>query len=450
MPLLPDLTQPPESAKHWQLKGIPALDSPPVARNLAMVLVIMLVVGIVLLVRLPWQQNVHGSGQVIAFSPLERRQTLEAPIKGRIERWYVQEGSKVKKGDLIALITDIDREYLGRLQQQRQTIVNQQTINQSKVMAYELRQQDLEQVLRSTDDSNRAKIDATAAKLEALERELQGAEAGLVTSRLNLERETALQEKGLSAARTLELATLQYQKDLATVNKLKAGIQGARSDIRQAEAELRKQVSDARSKLQSNQATLEEARTSVEKNAAEILKIDTDIARQQSQEIRAPYDGTILMLNILADTVYVKEGDPLATLVPDTQERAVELYMNGNDIPLISAGREVRLQFEGWPALQFSGWPSVAVGTFGGEVALVDASDDGNGKFRIVVRPMPGEQWPENQYLLQGARAKGWVLLDTVPLGFELWRQFNGFPPQLKDQPPKTESEDLIKSKVKL
>ncbi|MBF2054863.1 MAG: HlyD family efflux transporter periplasmic adaptor subunit [Candidatus Sericytochromatia bacterium] len=213
---------------------------------------------------------------------------------------------------------------------------------------------------------------------------------------------------------------------------------------------MRKQVSDARSKLQSNLATLEESRTSVEKNAAEILKIDTDIARQQRQEIRAPHDGTILMLNTFADTVYVKEGDPLATLVPDTRERAVELYMNGNDIPLISAGREVRIQFEGWPALQFSGWPSVAVGTFGGEVALVDASDSENGKFRIVVRPLPGEQWPESQYLLQGARAKGWVLLDTVSLGFELWRQFNGFPPQLKDQPPKTESQDLIKIKTKI
>ncbi|MBF2052123.1 MAG: biotin/lipoyl-binding protein [Candidatus Sericytochromatia bacterium] len=220
MPLLPDLTQTPEKEQHWQLKGIPSLDSPPLARSLALVLVFMLAVGIFLLVRLPWQQNVHGSGQVIAFSPLERRQTLEAPIKGRIERWYVAEGSRVKKGDLIALITDIDPEYLRRLQQQRQTIINQQTINQSKVMAYELRQQDLEQVLRSTEDSNWAKIEATSAKLEGLERELQGAEASLTTSRLNLERETALQEKGLSAERTLELATLQYQKDLASVNKI--------------------------------------------------------------------------------------------------------------------------------------------------------------------------------------------------------------------------------------
>jgi hypothetical protein len=25
----------------------------------------------------------------------------------------------------------------------------------------------------------------------------------------------------------------------------------------------------------------------------------------------------------------------------------------------------------------------------------------------------------------------GWILLDRVRLGYELWRQFNGFPPRL-------------------
>ena len=47
----------------------------------------------------------------------------------------------------------------------------------------------------------------------------------------------------------------------------------------------------------------------------------------------------------------------------------------------------MRLQFEGWPAVQFAGWPSVAVGTFGGEVMTIDATDDGTGKFRILVQP---------------------------------------------------------------
>ena len=126
----------------------------------------------------------------------------------------------------------------------------------------------------------------------------------------------------------------------------------------------------------------------------------------------------------------LKAGATLVVLVPHTKRTVVELFLNGNDVPMVSAGRTVRLQFEGWPALQFSGWPSVAVGTFGGRVLLVDATDDGLGKFRVLVEPDPDDEpWPSAQYLRQGVRANGWVLLDVVSLGYELWRQFNGFPP---------------------
>jgi len=127
--------------------------------------------------------------------------------------------------------------------------------------------------------------------------------------------------------------------------------------------------------------------------------------------------------------VFVKAGTVLAVLVPDTEVRAVELYVSGNDLPLLAIGRPVRLQFEGWPAVQFSGWPSVAVGTFGGTVGVIDASDDGTGNFRILVFPDSGMSWPSGLYLRQGVRVVGWVLLDSVRLGWELWRQFNGFPP---------------------
>ncbi len=96
----------------------------------------------------------------------------------------------------------------------------------------------------------------------------------------------------------------------------------------------------------------------------------------------------------------------------------------------------MRLQFEGWPAVQFSGWPSVAVGTFGGTVAFVDPSDDGTGDFRVVVVPDEDEEaWPDSRFLRQGTRAKGWVLLEEVSIGFELWRQVNGFPPAFEHEP---------------
>ena len=120
----------------------------------------------------------------------------------------------------------------------------------------------------------------------------------------------------------------------------------------------------------------------------------------------------------------------VAQIVPNTSSRAIELWIEGNDAPLITPGRHVRIQFEGWPAIQFVGWPAVAVGTFGGQVAFVDATDDGTGRFRIVVIPDENDDpWPDARYLRQGVRANGWVMLNRVTIAFELWRQLNGFPP---------------------
>ena len=147
----------------------------------------------------------------------------------------------------------------------------------------------------------------------------------------------------------------------------------------------------------------------------------------------------------------IKEGQALLTLVPETTQEAVELMINGNDWPIVMPGQEVRLQFEGWPSVQVAGWPSLAIGAFSGQVASVDATDNGKGEFRILVVPTenPELAWPDDakRFLRQGVRANGWVQLRRVPLGYEIWRQINGFPVMLEgkdikkpskgDKPPK-------------
>ena len=50
---------------------------------------------------LPWQQNITANGQVTAFSASERIQNIDAPVSGMINKWYIEEGSVVKKGDIL-------------------------------------------------------------------------------------------------------------------------------------------------------------------------------------------------------------------------------------------------------------------------------------------------------------------------------------------------------------
>jgi biotin carboxyl carrier protein len=222
---------------------------------------------------------------------------------------------------------------------------------------------------------------------DAIFQKYEAAKAASETGYLNYQRQKKLLEQGLSSETKYEKAKITYKKLLSAESTVAANL--AKSEVR--------------------------------------------LSRQEKQKVLAPREGTILRVLHGSGSVFVKEGDTLATFVPKSLTPAVEIYIDGNDLPLVYPGRHVRLQFEGWPAVQFSGWPSVAIGTFGGEVAIIDPSASKNGKFRVIVRPT--EKWPDNRFLRQGTRAYGWILLNSVKLGYELWRQFNGFPPSIDDNP---------------
>lgn len=222
-----------------------------------------------------------------------------------------------------------------------------------------------------------AEVDAAKARLEARR---VASEIALI----DVERRQRLFDKGLAAKRDLEAANIRWRE-------LKASEAGA---------------------------------------VADLVKAETAVSRQQTQLVIAPRDGTILKIFGGDTSTFVKEGEVLVSFAPVATQRATELFVNGLDAVLVSPGREVRLSFEGWPAVQFSGWPSVAVGTFPGVVQFVDPAVSANGRYRVVVAEKPGEPWPDERFLRLGGRAQGWVLLNEVKLGYEIWRQLNYFPPE--------------------
>ncbi len=69
----------------------------------------------VIILFLPWTQNVSGRGFLTTLRPDQRPQTIQSQIPGRIESWYVQEGDYVKKGDTILFISEIKSEYFDPL-----------------------------------------------------------------------------------------------------------------------------------------------------------------------------------------------------------------------------------------------------------------------------------------------------------------------------------------------
>jgi membrane fusion protein, adhesin transport system len=378
----------------------------------------------------PWQQSLPGRGRVIAYAPLERQQVVEAPIEGRIQEWHVQEGDRVAAGDPIAEITDNDPEILARLERERQAVEARRTAAQSSVDVSKAKVTALELAREAKSSSTGLRVEIGRDRKDGAERAVEAAESAERIAAINLERTRLLAGDGLASKRELELAELEAETRIADLARAKATLKASKREVGALDA-------DADSVGAGASADIEEARNSQAKAESELAKADADLeklavrlARQQRMTITAPRDGTILRLIAKQGAEMVVAGDPIVTFVPDMSTSAVELWMHGKDGPLISPGRKVRVQFEGWPALQFVGWPSAAIGTFGGVVEFVDASADEQGRFRVVVTPDPDDEpWPESRWLRQGVQTKGWVLLDRVRLGFEVWRQLNGFPP---------------------
>lgn len=217
------------------------------------------------------------------------------------------------------------------------------------------------------------------------------------TSKKNLERQRTLASQGLKSQRDYEQARLEY-------------------------AQLEADLASARNQL---------------------TDIESRLARQSSQQIRAPRDAVVMKIMLPQGSAVVKAGDVLVKLVPTAEEKIVEAYIPSNDMPFVDVGRKATLQFEGWPVIQVSGWPSLAVGVFEGKVTFIDPSTAADGRIRVFISPDKDKRpWPDDTFLRQGNRVKVWILLEKVTLGYEIWRRLNAFPPEFNPRRAGKEIDD--------
>ncbi|HET6346612.1 MAG TPA: HlyD family efflux transporter periplasmic adaptor subunit, partial [Myxococcota bacterium] len=292
-------------------------------------------------------------------------------------------------------------------------------------------QRNIDALIRARDlsvESAEARVQTAQHRHASAVRSLEVTEAAFKAAKLNFERQQVLAAKGLTATRQLEQVEATHASAAGEVEKARAAVSAALAEISALNADRYRVAATSDGEVERARAALQGARANEAKLEAEILKLQTRQSRQAAMSVTAPRDGTVLRIVAQAGSRVVKAGDPLAILVPDTEARAVELWVSGLDAPLVTPGQPVRLQFEGWPAVQFTGWPQIAVGTFPGTVKFIDASVRADGKLRLVVVPAADASWPVAPYLRQGVRAQGWVLLNRVSLGYEVWRQLNNFP----------------------
>lgn len=449
------------------MQSLDSLKSTNSLRFVALLLLLLLLIFVLCLYFVPWQQSVTGYGQVIIFSPMERPQNIEAQIPGRIVKWNIVEGQAVKAGEVIAELEDLDSKFLN--QEQASRLKSQRGFMEGGITEANSRQSALSAQLKDLENSRSMAIPAAEQRARQAEDGVRQAEQNVTqarqsvtTTELNLKRLKELYEKGLRSKRDLELSELEIVTARTRLESNNAALEVARKSVLVAQLDKARLVNDTSAQLNGIRASQASVRETIAKSNSDIQKITIDLGNVQQRAkqtiVRASRAGKVVRVIKGGSGETVKSGEVLALLSPDSEDQAVELFLTDYDVPLISVGRQVRLNFAGWPAVQFVGWPSIAVGTFAGRVKVIDAVDDGKNRFRVIITPdeeliRSGTEvpWPKLDLLRPGAEVNGWVMLDTVSLGFELWRQFNAFPPTVSRDPigEKKTNGAILKNKQK-
>jgi len=427
----------PLSPKHFENYSAIQYCSRYTSRSMARWLIGFLLIFL-LAMFLPWTQNVRAKGKLTTLSPDHRPQSIYSTISGRIERWYIREGQLVKKGDTIAFLSEVKADYFdSKLLERTQQQVD---AKKSSIGSYEGKASALGDQIRALNQARELKISQTRNKIDQYRLKINSDSMDLEAIKLDNKiaedqyiRTDTLYQKGIKSLTDLEEKRRKRQetqaKKISYENKLastRADLLNALIDLNGIVADYTDKISKAESDRFSTLSAQFDAEGSVAKLESQYSSYD---ARAKFYYVLAPQDCYISKVLKKGLGEVVKENEELVAIMPaDFGDIAVEMYIRPMDYPLIELNQRVRFIFDGWPAFVFSGWEGQSFGTFAGRISAVDNMASENGLYRILVSPdSTDKEWPTA--LRVGSAAEGIIMLNDVPLWYELWRQLNGFPP---------------------
>jgi multidrug resistance efflux pump len=407
----------------------------------------------VVILFLPWTQNITGKGYLTTLKPSQRPQTIQSPIPGKIEKWYVQEGDFVNKGDTILHISEIKNEYFDpklveRTGQQIQAKEMAVGSYKEKVKALDAQVSALSSERKLKLEQARNKLIQSKLKVKSDSIDLEAARTNLKIAETQFNRTLTLQQEGLKAMTDVETKRLKLQETQAKLISQENKFLASKNEVINASMEIGRvnaSYSEKMSKASSDKFTAQSNQFDAEGQVTKLENARTNYEiRNDMYYIRAPQSGFInkTLKGGIGETF--KEGERLVAIMPSDIEMAVETYIEPIDMPLIKIGENVRIQFDGWPAIVFSGWPNASYGTYGGKVVAIENYISENGKYRLLIAPdIADHPWPSD--LRVGSGANTLALLNDVPIWFELWRKLNGFPPDYYQ--PETDMKTAQKDK---
>jgi multidrug resistance efflux pump len=421
------------SKEYSAYKAIYSVDTESRIKNIFWGLFILLLI----ILFVPWTQNINTSGVVTTQYQEQRPQQINSIIPGKIIKWWVKEGDFVQKGDTIVELADTKDDYLDPRLIER---TNDQLIaKKQKVDFYDTKISNINGQLIAIEAGFKLKEASIRNKIQQLERKILIDSAELAAAKIDLEVGTNQFNRAGKMLNDGIISLVDYERRTQSFNKAKAGFQekqqkflNTKQDVLIARIELNTLKQDVNDKLFKLKGEIASSNTEKSTVIAEVAKNENELSnyriRGSQKWLLAPQTGQIIKAKKAGINEIVKEGELIVEIVPNVFLYAVELFVKPMDLALLNKGQDVRLQFDGYPAIVFTGWPNSSYGTFAGKISAIETNRNESGKFRVLIVPDQSEKkWPTN--LKIGTGVKGFALLNDVPIWYELWRQLNGFPP---------------------
>lgn len=386
---------------------------------------------------LPWTQNIKVQGNVSTLYQEQRPQQLNSPIPGKIIKWYVKNGDYVKKGDTLLQLSEVKEDYLDPLLVKR----TEQQVDAKKGLQkyYEAKVGTTNSQLQALNSARDLKLSQLKVKISQLNNKLAGEEAELEAAKNELrmtsdqyERQKKMYDEGLVSLTQFQQRSVSYQNALAKKTATENKLAQTRQEIVNVSIEQNATIQDYNEKLSKTEGDRFQSMGQIEGSDGDIAKLENQVANYRARQglyfVIASQDGQVVQINKAGIGEILKDGESIATIVPDKVDYAVEIYIKPVDLPLVKEGQRVMCIFDGFPAIVFSGWPNSSYGTFAGKVIAVENNISANGMFKaLVIQDKNEKQWPPK--IKMGTGVQGIAILNDVPIWYELWRNINGFPP---------------------
>jgi multidrug efflux pump subunit AcrA (membrane-fusion protein) len=257
---------------------------------------------LVVVLFLPWTQNVSGQGYVTTLSPDKRPQRIQSQIPGRIEQWFVQEGDRVSKGDTIMRISEVKSEYFDTELVQRtseQLASKKEALQAYNQKADALRSQiiALEQERSLKLDQSRSKVEQSILKAGSDSLKLIASEANIEIARIRMDREKSLFDQGLKSAKDVESRTMILRAAESDYVGARNDFDNAKNQVAIDQFEIRRIDANYADKIAKTMSELASARSASFEAEIEVSKLENTLTnytmRRGLEYILAPQDGFI-------------------------------------------------------------------------------------------------------------------------------------------------------------